>query len=115
MLLTATVVELSVVVTNLGGDVDVEASNPATTYERRLRFSGDTFDSPEKLSPLFDAVVASAAFPVLFEPATLRGSSSDMRCVDGGACNDTPIGYALENAPEINRVFVIAPFPRVRT
>jgi predicted acylesterase/phospholipase RssA len=107
-------IELAVVVANLNGEVDSVGSELATTYERCLRFSGAAFDSPDGLSPLFDAVVASSAFPVVFEPARLTIDSREVRCVDGGVCNNTPIKYALGDGGDVERIFVIAPYPSVQ-
>ncbi len=36
-----------------------------------------------------------------------------MSCIDGGAVNNTPLGYALDHPFEIDRVFVVSPQPRV--
>jgi predicted acylesterase/phospholipase RssA len=107
-------IELALVVTNMDGEVDIVGSELATTYERCVRFSGEAFDDAEALSDLFDTVVASAAFPLVFEPATLRLGAREVRCVDGGVCNNTPIKYALDGAPDIDRVFVITPYPSVQ-
>lgn len=108
-------IELSVIITNLDGETDLVAGAPATTHARCSRFNGEAFNSEAKLSRLFDAVVASAAFPVVFEPVTLSLNARDVTCIDGGVCNDSPVGYALEGASDVDRIFVIAPFPRVQT
>lgn len=108
-------VELAVVVTNMNGEVDVVGPELATTYERCLQFSGEAFASPEGLSRVFDAVVASAALPLVFEPVSIKVGARELRCVDGGVCNNTPIKYALAGAPDIDRVFVVAPYPSVQT
>lgn len=107
-------VELAVVVTNLSGEVDVIGAELATTYERCARFTGDAFESDAGLAPLFDAVVASSAFPVLFEPAKVRFGVRDVECLDGGACNNTPIKYALGDGSDVDRVFVITPQPALQ-
>jgi predicted acylesterase/phospholipase RssA len=107
-------IELAVVVTNLDGEVDLVGSELATTFERCLRFSGSDFASEEGLARVFDAVVASAAFPVVFEPVTITIGARTVRCVDGGVCNDTPIKYALGNGADIDRIFIVTPFPSVQ-
>ncbi len=107
-------IDLAVVVANVSGEVDTVGSVPATTYERCLRFSGPTFDSYESLAPLLDAIVASAAFPVVFEPALVTIDSRPARCVDGGVCNNTPIKYALDGSEDVDRIFVLAPYPAVQ-
>ena len=107
-------IELALVVTNMDGEIDIVGSELATTYERCVRFSGDVFDEAESLAALFDTVVASSAFPVVFEPASLKLGPRDVRCVDGGVCNNTPIKYALDDAGEVDRVFVVTPYPSVQ-
>ena len=107
-------IELAVVVTNLDGEVDLVGSELATTFERCLRFFGSDFASEEGLAKVFDAVVASAAFPVVFEPVTMTIGARTVRCVDGGACNNTPIKYALGSEADIDRIFIVAPFPSVQ-
>jgi hypothetical protein len=107
-------IELAVVVTNLDGEVDLVGSELATTFERCLRFSGSDFASDEGLARVFEAVVASAAFPVVFEPVTMTIGARRVRCVDGGACNNTPIKYALGDGADIDRIFIVAPFPSVQ-
>ena len=107
-------IELDVVVTNLDGEVDIVGSELATTFERCLHFSGSDFASDDGLVKVFDAVVASAAFPVVFEPVTMTIGARTVRCVDGGTCNNTPIKYALGGAADIDRIFIIAPFPSVQ-
>jgi predicted acylesterase/phospholipase RssA len=106
-------IELAVVVTNMDGDVDLLGSELAMTYERCLRFSGEVFEELGSLERLFDAVVASAAFPVLFEPAQITLGARDVRCIDGGVSNNCPIKYAIDGDADIDRVFVIAPYPSV--
>jgi predicted acylesterase/phospholipase RssA len=107
-------VDLAIVVANLNGEVDIVGSELATTYERCVQFTGDAFATKEGLAPVFDAVVASAAFPVVFEPEPITLGTRRVRCMDGGAVNNTPIKYALGEGEEIDRVFVIAPSPSVQ-
>ena len=107
--------ELAVVVTNMSGEVDTVGSERATTYERCLRFSGEAFESSERLSSVFDAVVASSAFPFVFEPASITIGAREVPCVDGGVCNNTPIKYALGGGSDVDRIFVVAPYPSVQT
>jgi predicted acylesterase/phospholipase RssA len=106
-------VDLALVVTNTAGDVDVVGRAPITTFEHCVRFTGEVFDAPERLGALFDAVVASAAFPLVFEPATIQIGSRRVACVDGGVCNNSPVKYALDGDPEVDRLFVITPYPAV--
>jgi len=34
--------------------------------------------------------------------------------VDGGVCNDTPVKYALGGDGDVDRIFIVAPFPSVQ-
>jgi predicted acylesterase/phospholipase RssA len=106
-------IELAVVVSNMDGEVDLVGTELATTYERCVRFSGPSFASHERLERVYDAVIASSAFPFVFEPATLTLGARRVQCVDGGVCNNTPVRYALRNGEDIDRVFIIAPYPSV--
>ncbi len=108
-------IELAVVVTNLDGEVDLVGSELATTYERCLRFPGTVFDHAEQLGALYDAVLASASFPVVFEPAAIDLGARATHCVDGGVTNNSPVKYALDGDASIDRVFVIAPYPAVQS
>jgi predicted acylesterase/phospholipase RssA len=107
-------IDLAVVVTNIDGEVDVVDRELATTYERCVHFTGDVFGESARLEALYDAVVASAAFPVAFEPSEIQLGARRVRCVDGGTVNDSPVKYALGGDGDIDRVFVLAPFPKVR-
>jgi predicted acylesterase/phospholipase RssA len=106
-------IELAIVTTNMDGEVDLVGSELATTYERCVRFGGEVFDSEARLPALYDAVVASAALPIVFQPVEIALSARTIRCVDGGVVNNTPVKYALGGGGDIDRIFVIAPFPSV--
>jgi predicted acylesterase/phospholipase RssA len=106
-------IELRLVVANLAGSVEQVGGAPATTFETVLAFDGSTFESAAGLEAMFRAVTASAAFPGAFVPVPLEIDGRTVMCVDGGAVNNTPLGYALEHPQEIDRVFVISPQPRV--
>jgi predicted acylesterase/phospholipase RssA len=106
-------IDLSIVVTNIDGEVDIVDRELATTYERCIHFNEEVFGNPARLEALYDAVVASAAFPVAFEPAEIELGARRVRCVDGGAVNDSPVKYALGGRDDIDRLFVLAPFPKV--
>ena len=102
-------VELRVLVTPLNGVLGAIAGRPATTYERIIKFTGEDFTSEEKLERVFKVVCAACAFPGLFQPVELDGLGA---CVDGGAVNNAPIKYALEES-DVNRVMMPIPFPAV--
>jgi predicted acylesterase/phospholipase RssA len=61
------------------------------------------------------AAVASAAIPGVFAPVPLPIGGRTIQAMDGGIVDDAPLGRALEGAPDIDRVLVCVPFPRVRT
>lgn len=54
-------------------------------------------------------MAAACAFPGLFSPVDIPGLGF---CVDGGAVNNAPIKYALEES-EVNRIIMPVPFPAV--
>lgn len=105
-------VDLRLVVTTSAGEVRACVGPPATTYEHVCAFDETTFASEEALEELFAGVVASCAFPLAFLPAPVRIRGELVPCFDGGLTNDSPIRYALDD-PNVSRVFVISPFPRV--
>lgn len=102
-------VELRIIITPLNGILGTIGDKQATTYEKVMKFSNADFDSQESLERIFSCVAAACAFPGLFEPVEVEGLGS---CVDGGAVNNAPIKYALEES-DVNRVIVPVPFPRV--
>jgi predicted acylesterase/phospholipase RssA len=106
-------VELRVVVATLEGTPEDVGGKPATTFESVLSFDRSTFESAQKLEGMFQAVIASAAFPGAFVPVPLEVDGRLVHCIDGGAVNNAPLGDALSGEPEIDRLIVITPQPRV--
>jgi hypothetical protein len=106
-------IDLRVVVTNAAGDVRRVEGRLATTFEHVVRFDNHAFTDSARLETLFRTIAASAAFPGVFAPVSLTFEHRVVPAFDGGAVNNTPIRHALHGAPEIDRVFVITPFPRV--
>lgn len=102
-------VELRILVTPLDGVRSRIGKNPATTYEKVIKFSGPDFDTQERLEKVFTVVSAACAFPGLFQPVEIPGLGP---CVDGGAVNNAPIAYALEES-DVNRVLMPVPFPGI--
>jgi predicted acylesterase/phospholipase RssA len=105
-------VSLRIVVTPLAG-VDRKGrirsvARPRTSFEHVERFEGADLDDKEKRERVFQAAAASAAFPFAFEPVALQDVGP---CVDGGVVNNTPIGEAIDQDPEIDAVYVIAADP----
>lgn len=76
----------------LRGDEDVDVND---RFERQ---GYDAFPEPWKRVRLGQAVGASAAVPVLFEPLELRGAYGEnlLRLVDGGLCDNQGAGALLE-------------------
>ena len=105
-------VELRMVVTSMEGDIVRENDWVATTFERVLRFTGETFDDCASLEPMFQAVTASAAFPVAYAPVEIDVDGHKVGCYDGGLVDNTPIGNALEDS-DVTRIFVLNPYPAV--
>jgi predicted acylesterase/phospholipase RssA len=107
-------VELRLVITNAEGETVQIGGRPATTFESVQRFTSADFETQASLERLFVAVAASSALPVAFAPVPIELGGQASHGLDGGLVNDTPLGHALDGALEIDRVFVVVPFPRVR-
>ena len=107
-------VELRLVVTNADGEPIPVGDSDATTFEHVFTFSGPDFDTADGLERVFLAAAASSALPGLFAPVAVTVNGRTVRGLDGGLVDDAPLGTALDGAPEVDRVFVIAPYPRVR-
>jgi predicted acylesterase/phospholipase RssA len=107
-------VELRLVLTNADGETVEIGGQAATTYEHVERFTSADFETQASLERLFVAVAASSALPVAFAPVSIELAGQRAHGLDGGLVNDTPLGHALDGALEIDRVFVVVPFPRVR-
>ncbi len=100
-------IQLKIIVTPLNGAVSRIGHKDATTYEKIIEFSGRHFDSQESLEEVFNVVAAACAFPGLFNPVEIPKIGF---CVDGGAVNNAPIKYALQDST-VNRVIMPVPFP----
>jgi predicted acylesterase/phospholipase RssA len=108
-------VELRVVVTNADGELISVGGAPATTYEHVVEITSADFETAEALERVFVTVAASAALPGAYAPVAIELGGRTVRGLDGGLVDDTPLGHALDGAPSVARVFVIVPYPRVRT
>ena len=106
-------IQLRLIVTNADGDPAAIDGSPATTFEHVVDLRGDDFATEESIEHVYLSVAASAALPLLFAPVSLRVGPRAIRAFDGGLLNDAPVGLALSDAPEISRVFIVVPFPRV--
>jgi predicted acylesterase/phospholipase RssA len=104
-------VEFRIIVSPLKGVTSRIGQIPATTFEKGLEYGNEDFDSQERLETLFKSVSAACAFPGLFSPVDLDGLGP---CIDGGAVNNAPIGYALRELGT-NRVIMPIPFPALMT
>lgn len=105
-------VDLRLVTTSLlGAPRPISRERCATTFEHVIHFDGSVFNDDSTLSTLYEGVAASAAIPGAFAPVHLCVDGHSVPCVDGGAVNETPIKHALEGAPEVDRIFVIVPYP----
>jgi predicted acylesterase/phospholipase RssA len=101
-------VGLRLVVGAISGHGSFIGSAPATTYEGVLPFTSESFDTEAGRAAIYNAAVASAAFPIVFAPVEVPGFGP---CYDGGVVNDAPVALASESGAE--RVIVIAPYPMV--
>jgi predicted acylesterase/phospholipase RssA len=102
-------IELRIIVSPLKGVQDTIGKRAASTYEKVLCFSGEDFDTAEGLERIFKVVTAACAFPGLYAPVELPGIGP---CVDGGAVNNAPVRYALDEC-DIRHIIVPVPFPSV--
>jgi NTE family protein len=99
-------VVLRLVTTALRGLVLDPKGIPTTTFEHLLKVESDAFDSVEGRHRVAAAATASAAFPGLFVPVEVEGVGP---CIDGGAVNNAPISWAIEEGME--RVIVVTGNP----
>jgi predicted acylesterase/phospholipase RssA len=105
-------VDVRIVTTNSAGERGtLEPGRQGTTFEHVLRYEGATFDSEVSLESLFDGVAASAAFPGAFVPFPLEIGGKQVPCFDGGLTDNTSVKQAIDGAPDVDRVFVIVPYP----
>jgi NTE family protein len=105
-------VEVRLVTTNSAGERGMlEPGRLGTTFERVLRFDGATFDSEAGLESLFRGVAASSAFPGAFLPFPLQIDGRAVPCFDGGLTDNTAVKHAVDGADDVDRVFVITPYP----
>jgi predicted acylesterase/phospholipase RssA len=79
-----------------------DAVSPLPTYERAVHFESADFVAREKWPAIALAAAASATFPGVFAPTALEGRP----CIDGGAVNNGPIGYVLDE-PSVRIVLVV--------
>lgn len=101
-------IELRLVTTRLSGKTQMHDDISGTTFEEVVAFSAEAFDTPKGRADVAQAALASAAFPVLYEPVKVRGVGA---CVDGGVVNNTPISWAIESGAE--RVIVVTGSPAI--
>jgi predicted acylesterase/phospholipase RssA len=102
-------IDFRVIVSPLKGVVGKIGNSPASTYEQVINFTGEDFDTPERLEQVFEVTMAACAFPGLFAPVEIKGLGP---CVDGGAVNNAPIGYALQEN-DITDILMPVPFPEL--
>jgi NTE family protein len=101
-------IDLKIVLTQLSGHTGFINGKPTTTFEAVAAFNQSNFSTPEQRAHIYQAAVASAAFPGLFAPVDVQGFGA---CCDGGLVNSVAVKYALES--HIDRVIVISPFPAI--
>jgi predicted acylesterase/phospholipase RssA len=83
-----------------------EGCGPLPTYEKAMTFEPDDYFEPLNWKRIATAAAASATFPGLFSPTMVDG----MPCVDGGAVNNAPISYVLDE-PAVRRVVIVTSEP----
>jgi predicted acylesterase/phospholipase RssA len=100
---------LRLVVTNADGEPFEAEGGKGTTFEHVVDITADDFTTEPSIERVYFAAAASAALPLLYAPVVLRVGERDVQGLDGSLLNRTPVGLALEGAPEISRVFVVMP------
>jgi predicted acylesterase/phospholipase RssA len=83
-----------------------DAVGPLPTYEHPITFGAPDFVNPDRWSQIATVAAASATFPGVFAPTLVDGSP----CVDGGAVNNTPIAFVLDD-PSVRRIVVVTSEP----
>jgi NTE family protein len=101
-------INLRIIVSPVEGVLGAIDGYPATTYEQMLEFDGVDFDSCAGVERVISAAAASSSLPILFTPTAMPGLGD---CVDGGAVNNNPIGYASDGplGEQIDAVIMISP------
>jgi NTE family protein len=79
---------------------------PLPTYEKAMHFGVGDFLDRAKWGAIATAAAASATFPGVFAPTTIDG----VPCIDGGAVDNAPIAYALDD-PAVRKVIVVTSEP----
>jgi len=97
-------VKVTLVATDLGGSAGGAGRLP--TYERAIPFTSADFLDSRRWADIATAAAASATFPGLFAPTMI----GDAPCIDGGAVNNGPISYLLDD-PTVQRVFIVTSHP----
>jgi predicted acylesterase/phospholipase RssA len=81
-------------------------TEPLPTYEKAIHFGVADFLDRTKWGAIATAAAASATFPGVFAPTTVDGTP----CIDGGAVDNAPIAYALDD-PAVRKVIVVTSEP----
>jgi predicted acylesterase/phospholipase RssA len=103
-----TQVALRLVVAPLAGTAVGTGATARTSFEAVERFERRDFGDRARRRRMFEAAVASAAFPYAFKPVAVGELGP---CVDGGIVNNTPIKQAIEPHADIGTVYVIVADP----
>ncbi len=98
-------VNVTLVATNLDGRPGPASAVCLPTYEQPIQFTAEDFVDSAKWPLIANAAVASATFPGLFSP-TKATAADGAPCIDGGAVNNAPISYVLEDA-RVHKVVVV--------
>jgi predicted acylesterase/phospholipase RssA len=108
-------VDLRLVVTNADGELaETQGGAAATTFQHVVAIAAKDFTTLESIERVYTAAAASAALPVLYAPVPVRLGGHEFQGLDGSLLNRSPLGLALDGAPEISRVFVVVPHARVQ-
>ena len=101
---------LRTITTSLPGKPD---SRGYVRSESVFDFDSESFGTPAGLDFIAEVAVASSAIPVVFPPHSLQDRDGGLDAAspywDGGAVNNTPLGWALKANSDIDHLIVVTP------
>jgi predicted acylesterase/phospholipase RssA len=107
---TAHEIRLQMLVTSLPGLISRIDGRRYTTFEEAYSYQTADFASAASIEVMAEVGIASSSLPLLFAPRAVRGRGPYW---DGGLVNNTPIGRAIEDDAQIDRLLIVSPDPAV--
>ena len=106
-------IEVRFIVSTTRGATRSIAGHAATTFEVVRTFDESAFATDDSLDAMFQTIAASSAFPGIYEPVPLTIDGEIHDCVDGGVTSNAPVREAIGDDRDVDRLFVILPYPRL--